>query len=599
VDQPAAVQRALDVLELPAPADGAQAVVAFFNGDDRLSELLVLYRGRAIQTYPEPTHLAHYLVNCGFEGAPPLMAAGLARQKYPGGGLTYETAVFSRGDAVGAFFRVGDGKEYVPNLPPEARDFGAVHLDRTFEASRVQFAPDKPGPAVTLTGRAAVGRLKAPVADPAPATVTLQRENGYDLTASLRLAWPELKPDAELKTALALWAAYGPARIEGVLDLDGDYLSLVWEDAVTRLTLRLPYDAKGPDFTAGDRRGGEALAARARDAERADQDARKARLDGRPGAGKPLERLDRWLHLKAVQLGMTRAEVVGALPKKAGVRRLDDDKDGSKKDVSIVFTADPPGDAAFAARQMIFRFGPGDKLAEIRVRYQEWPGRADGAHPALLTALPGAAGAPQELPAPWDGLWPDLLLQEPKPALYRWFDDRTVLTVQRDGGGAEAVLRDWPADRTLAKADDQLPPLLFCDRGAGGVFLGDGRAAVLAKFAAAKPMDGGGFALAPAAGGPYDALAVWFDGDKVSRVVGRHAVKPGDAADAAAKLQDAWGRDFAKLGWPRRQDGAAAPVLQAVGWHDDRVRVRMLVQSDEDGLHLFTEWRAWPVAPKP
>jgi hypothetical protein len=131
------------------------------------------------------------------------------------------------------------------------------------------------------------------------------------------------------------------------------------------------------------------------------------------------------------------------------------------------------------------------------------------------------------------------------------------------------------------------------------VSLGDARAAVLAKFANNKPLDGDGVALTLPAGGPYDALAVWFEGDKVARVVARHAGKPADAGAAATKLQEAWGRDFAHLGWPRRQDGAAAPVVQAIGWHDDRVRARTLIQEDDDGLRLFTEWRGWPTAAKP
>ena len=43
-DQPTAVQRALDLLELPVPDEGVQAVVAFFDADKRLTETLVLYR---------------------------------------------------------------------------------------------------------------------------------------------------------------------------------------------------------------------------------------------------------------------------------------------------------------------------------------------------------------------------------------------------------------------------------------------------------------------------------------------------------------------------------------------------------------------------
>ena len=52
----------------------------------------------------------------------------------------------------------------------------------------------------------------------------------------------------------------------------------------------------------------------------------------------------------------------------------------------------------------------------------------------------------------------------------------TVLTCQRDGGGAEVTLRDWPADLTLDQASDGVAAAAFCDEGAAGVLLGMTRA---------------------------------------------------------------------------------------------------------------------------
>jgi hypothetical protein len=589
VADPAAVRRALDLLELPAPPEAAQAVVGFFDGEGRLAEWLVLYRGGAIQTYPDPASLAHALIDHGLPGGPNLNGSGLREQTFAGGDLSYEAGVLARGEAIGAFDRVAAAAPApAADLPPEARDFGAVHLDRTFESNRAFFAPEKEGKAVSVAGKAVGQRLRLPDAAPAPTSATLRRGHDADLSASLQLGWwADARWAAAVKVALALWAAYGPARIETIEDPGGDALALVWEDARTRLTLRLPYDPTETEFLAEDVRGGDP-ATRLREAEAFDQAQRKGRLD----AGKPLARLPRWQHLPGVTLGLTRAQALDALPKKASVRRLD-----LGADVSLVFNDDPPKDAPFAARQVFLRFGPDDRLAEIRVRYQEIPAAIDDKHPALLTTLRDAEGAPQELPAPWAGLWPELTAQAPDPALFRWFDDRTVLTLQRDGGGAEAVLRDWPAGKPLAAVADLLPPLTFCDRGAGGAALGDAKADVLKKFPDHQPLDGGAFALTPPAGGPYDSLAVWFDGDRVSRVVARRRAKPADAGDATARILEAWGRDFARLGWPRRQDGAAAPVVQAFGWHDDRVRVRTLAQEGDEGLlRLFTEWRAWPVA---
>ena len=248
---------------------------------------------------------------------------------------------------------------------------------------------------------------------------------------------------------------------------------------------------------------------------------------------------------------------------------------------------------------MFLRFGRDDRLAEIRVRYQEGPGKPDDHHQSLLAALKAVGGEPRISPAPWAGLWSDLPAQEPKPALYRWADDVTLLTCQRDGGGAEAILRDWPAGLTPDQVEEALPPLLFCDVGAGGVLLGQTRAEVYAKFPNPKPIENeDAVAVAAPADGPYETLAVWFDAGKVVRMVAQHKAQPADAADASTKMKEAWARDFDRLGALRRQDGASGPILQAYGWHDDRVRVRMLAQQTTDGPRLLTEWRNWPVAAK-
>jgi hypothetical protein len=196
-------------------------------------------------------------------------------------------------------------------------------------------------------------------------------------------------------------------------------------------------------------------------------------------------------------------------------------------------------------------------------------------------------------------LWADLPMREPKPALYRWADDATLLTCQRDAGGAEVTLRDWPAGATAKQAAESLTPLRFCDQGAAGVLLGQDRADLLKRFPTHKPLENeDAIALAAPADSPYETIAVWFEADKVVRVVAQHKAAPRDAADVTAKMQEAWARDFDRLGAIRRQDGPAGPVLQAYGWHDDKVRVRLLAQNAGDGPRLFTEWRYWPLEAK-
>ena len=589
-DTPESVQRALDLLELPVAADGVRAVVALFGADKRLTETLVLYRPNVIQTFPEPVNLAHYLVDHALPGDAPVKGVGLTRRSYAGDGVTYDTAVFSRGDALGGYVRIYAGKAAAA-LPADARDFGAVDLDRTFEQNRLQFARDRSGAMVDLNCRKYPSVVRLPFAEPVPDRATLRREKDLDLTASLTADWPvEEMPTAVTRLALPLTAAYGSPRIDGVQDADGDYLAFVWEDARSRLTLRLPYETNGPTFLAENRPGAETADARLRAAAAFDQEKRQARVKG----GAVLQWLPRWQQLREITLGMSKKQVQDGLPRQASI-----DVQNLGGDLSLLFHDGPTAGAAYFVRQMFLRFGADDRLAEIRVRYQEVPAKADDHRPSLLSVLKRVGGEPASRPAPWAGLWADLPPQEPKPTMARWSDDLTVLTCQRDGGGAEVVLRDWPADKTADQLDDQLPPLRFCDDGAAGVALGQSRAEVLKKFPEHKAMEGeDAVALAAPADGPYETLAVWFDAGKVVRVVAQHQAKPVNAADVTAKMQEAWSRDFDRLGALRRQEGAWGPVSQAYGWHDDKVRVRLTAQDTADGPRLFTEWRAWPVTAK-
>jgi len=588
--EPMAVQRALDLLALPVPTEGVQAVVAFFDADKRLTETLVLYRANFVQTYPDPVNLAYDLVDHALPGDDPVKGVGLTRRTYSGDGLKYEAVLFSRGDALGGYVRIAGAKAApTGNLPPDARDFGVVHLDQTFEQNRVQFARDRIGAIVERDLRKSSSAVRLPIVNPAPSRAALQREKDQNLTSSFALSWPlDEMPTAATQLAVPLVGAYGSPRIDGVADPDGDYVAFVWEDARTRLTLRLPYESNGPMLTAENRPSSDGADARA--AETFDLSGRKARWD----AGKPLRWLPRSRELPEIQLGMTRKQVLDNLPRKASI--IQQNLGGG---LSLLFRDAPASEATFFVRQMFLRFGPDDRLAEIRVRYQEGPARPDEHHLSLLAALKKSGGEPQSLPAPWAGLWADLPEREPKAALYRWADDTTLLTCQRDAGGAEVTLRDWPAGVTAEQAAEALPPLRFCDDGTAGVLLGQTRADVLKRFPNHKPVENeDAIALAPSADSPYETLAVWFDADKVTRIVAQHKARPREAAEVTTKMQEAWARDFDHLGALRREDGAAGSILQAYGWHDDKVRVRLLAQETADGPRLFTEWRHWPVAAK-
>ncbi|HZY85912.1 MAG TPA: hypothetical protein VFE78_13840 [Gemmataceae bacterium] len=570
----AAVRRVLDLLALPLPVEEVGAVVAFLGEKGELAELLVTYKPRAGELFPEPANLALHLADHGIAGQDAPGSAGVRRQTYAAGGLSYDIARVSRGKALGALVRVAPAGAGAPaaSFSRDPRDFGAVHFDGTFEQVRVNLDPQQGGQTVLVDAKDALARITQPVAKHAPVAAGLKREAGQNLLESLTLRWADdLNHDAVSALLRPLWAAYGNARFEGGEDDTGGFLVWTWEDAKTRVKLRVPFDEKSPELVVADARGPAALAARAEEAARFDKEYRAARLK----AGKPLTRLARSfpsindMPFEAVALGTPRAEALAALPRSQSIRHT-----ALADGVSLLFAGE--SGSKLAARQMFVRFGPDDRVAEVRVRYQD--------SPALLAWLQRKPqGKAEKVASPWAGLWPDLPAQKPAPARYRWADDRTELTYDRDGGGvAEVVLRD-------ATAGAGLSPLHFCGRGVEGCGVGDFRADVLKRWGVSTPRTaaGGAEVLGPPAGSPYDLLLVWSEGGKVTRVIARYKTR--------STLQQAWARDIDHLGCVCRRDGKFGQVLEAYGWHDDATRVRTFVQDTEKGPQMFTEWRAWPV----
>jgi hypothetical protein len=283
---------------------------------------------------------------------------------------------------------------------------------------------------------------------------------------------------------------------------------------------------------------------------------------------------------------MTKEEALATLPGSQSLRRQ-----ALSDGVNLLFAAEPPATATYWARQMFIRFGPDNRVAEVRVRYQEGPAKPSAKAPGLLDALKKVAGAPKELPGPWAGLWTDLAPRK-APTLYRWHDDRTALTLQRDEGGAEVTLRDCPADRPLGV---ELPPLQFCT-------LGYSRATVLRRFnVQQQPQAGNGAeVLSEPEGSAYDLLLVWYEKGRVSRIIARHRDgKVNSDEGVAAALQQGWARNIDRLGYVRRIEGPRGQVRGAYDWHDDVTRVRTFVQDTDQGSRVFTEFRSWPVAVKP
>jgi hypothetical protein len=591
---PPAVQRAVDLLDLPLPSEGVGSVVAFVDDRQSLTELLVIYRPKINELFPEPKHLALALAEHDYSGEAPAPHPGLDSQLWTGGGQSYQINVLTRGQVGGALVRVGKAGAPVVAVPfaRDPRDFGAVNLDRSFEQNRLPLSPGQSGDALEVNDAKALEGIVQPAREYRLSAARLSREPNQDLLATLALLWaPDQDANALNRLALPLWAAYGPSRFESAEDSGGGRFLLTWENATTRLSLRLPFDEESPQLLIEDSRGPAALKERAEAAVQFDRRERQERLT----AGKPRTRLSRSVSLSEhgidnLKLNMTREQVQAALPGSRSVRVLPL-ADG----VNILFLNEPPPTAAYWPRQLFIRFGADNRVAELRVRYQDGPHAPTKEAPGLFETLrKKAKSAPASLPAPWAGLWTDLHAAKP-PIQHRWLDDTTCLTYQHDTGGSEVTLRDCPPDRP---AGIELPPLAFCDRGVEGCSLGDTLTDVRKRWQVSKPLlaSNGAEVLALPANSPYDVLLVWHEGDKVSRLIARHR-EPQKVTfeQLGAALQQAWAQNFDHLGYLRRRDGARGQVLQAYGWHDDQTRVRIFAQDTEDGTRLFTEWREWPV----
>jgi hypothetical protein len=589
----ASVLRALDVFALPVPDAGVDGVLAFLDGSGRLQQVLVVYQEKTGESFPRPADLAfllrEQLTDEVAAAAEDTGSHGLRRQVYGLGDLSCDVTVLGRNHAVGGLVRClpTAGSPGPQGLP---RDLGAVHLDRSFEQNRLRLAPGQRGEEVRSENPAALAGIRSPLGDGHPTAAVLQRAGEHDVAGRVTLHYQVEKLPPLPQLLLPLWTLWGPSQFEGVDDDHGGHLSFRWEDAQTRYTLQLPHQASdGFDLEVADRHPPQDLAARATEAVAFDRAERRARF----AAGKPLSRLPRGTGVDALRLGMERSAVEQLLPGGKGTLS------GKLSDGFVLtFAGTPPRGTTLMLRQLFLRFDGAGRLAEVRARYQDTSppnGPARGV-PGLLASLKQRGGAAEGVRAPWAGAWPDLPARKPAPVCYRWQDDATLLTYQADGAGAEVTVRDRPADQEGSAA---LSPLEYLPRGPEGCSLGDAREALMRRWNVTEPaLAGGALVLNPADGSPYDALLVWFDKDRVARVVARHVQPtpaPTQPQQMAQALQEAWARDIRGLGWPRRQDGNADDVLNGLGFHDERTRVRLFWQEPDRGSpRVYTEWENMP-----
>lgn len=389
---PAAVARAMDLLSFALPVEGVEVVVAFLDDNDRLARVLVGYQSGIDRQYPNPAQLAYHFLEAGATGQDEEKSAALVQQRFSTGAIHCDVLRTNRSPALGDLVQLTPVKGDPAARPRSLRDFGPVHLDRSFEAGRVAVAPRLLGPSINTSDSAVLERVAGTLETPRPSLFLLHRDRTHDVVAGLEMSW---KAD-ENRTALSrllpsLWDDYGPARVDAVEDAAGSYLTFTWTDDTTRVQLRLAFDERGPILSVHDMQDATRLPERQQLAQRRDAEDRQARLK----AGKPDTRLPRSPGdvLERLQLGQPRAEALAALPEGEGFRRAD-----VPGGVSLVLTTPAPAAVPYLLRQVLLRFAD-DRVSEIRLRYA--PGTvAAKKGESLLDQLGDArAGAGQPMPA--------------------------------------------------------------------------------------------------------------------------------------------------------------------------------------------------------
>ena len=581
---PEAIARALDALTMPLPAEGVQAIVAFFDAD-KLTELQFAYRAKIDTLYPTPADVAYLLLERKATRSG-LVKQPLQQESFTLAGLRYEVTRTDRSPSVGCLIRiVADKGTISPYKGRSMTRFGPVDLSLGYETNRVRIALRRGGPSVAVEDAGTLKRLAETLHLPAPARAVLTREKEGDLVEEFQLAWTADDNAAALHRLLPpLWAAFGPAALA---DAD-DGIACIWRNGDNEIHLRLPYGEQAPTLTARDARPSEKHADRLAEARSAEAKQRQARV----AEGKAEERLPRSpgianeLSLAGLRLGQDRAAALAALPKGK------DYKSGTGDDwAGVALLSTPTPTATAWLRQIRLRFAD-DKLSEMRLFYQPGPTAPTKGQTMLAQLADATAGAPEVVAPRWAGLWADT----PAPgrtASYQWSDDRTIRTYSEDAGGMEIVLRD--------RSDKEPGPWRWLSTGIDTMRLGETSTAIRdgSRNLVLAKSDGASVYRGPK-DSPYEMVLVYYDADsKATRIVAVHReIPPSDPKDVTSALNRVWGKDIGTFGFLRRQLPPAGSQLGAYYWNDDRVRIRTWAEASDKGPRLRTEWRYWPIGAK-
>jgi hypothetical protein len=568
--------RALDLLALPVP-DRVDHVLACFDCEDRLAELWLTYPA-ASGEFTQPTQLGHWLEEL-FAGQE--RQSGLPGRRYRAGDWSCEVILAPNSPFASALVRLDYRKQAPPAL---RRDFGSVHLDRSFEHNRLRFAWKQRGQTLTVKETRALSEVRNPLPSWPLAQARLERQANGEHVAQLELAYgnaPAARPSL-VHLLLPLLEVAGVPRVAGEESGTKGYLETVWHDGQTQYVLRLPNKGgTAPVFQVTDQTPDDKVDQRYKRVTALDEAELRARL----ADNKPISRVPR--ELEHARLGMSRAELEQRLPQNPQTLRRD-----ILLGLAVTFTSPPDTKTDLVLRDLFVRFDGSGKALEVRGRLTE----TSGAAAKWLAAVKALCGPPDEGRGS-EQRWADLPPRKPAPVFYRWQDDVSSLYCTHDASGLEVILR-----QRLPDYPDGIPfpDLRYLPRGPENCSLGDSKAALLKKWNVEKPvLVGDAIALPAAADGPYDGMLVWFEGqgegELVSRIVARHRLEgkaPSDASQAAQAVMTAWGREARSFGWPWRQEFDGRQVLQSLGSSDQWTRLRVFWQESAEGIHVFTEWKA-------
>ena len=560
--------RALDASGLSLPAAGAEAVVACFDSEQKLRELVVTYKPGIGLRHPQPSDLVHNLLGPNPNPAKAEEKVEIRRSVYPLPGQSCEVFVCLRNDKFGGLvrFRADRAPEKGTAL---GRQFGAFHLDASFEHNRLLIAPRGLGEEVTGSDARLLARLILPLSGFRPREAVLGKKK--DSSATQRLVLHGGREPVALHTLVGdFWGERGLGRIGAAEDSDGGHLAFAWDDSRTAYTLRIPNSEREPYEFETRNLGGKQSADSSTGFDRA---RRKERLE----AGKPWAFLPRSLVLENVRLGRSRAQIEKAMPTAEklplGLRL-------------VLRSKGQPGDP-FKPRQLIVRFA-NDRAAEIRLLLLD---PTDDKGRGFLSRVLEKYGATPAQPSSWATAWRDVSRSASSATVRQWRDDRTIMTYEQ-GAIAEWVLLDRPKE---TEDGIQLDALNLYPRGIEGCQLGTERKALLAgwKGTTAKNTEDDPLILFPATEGTFDAVLVWFKAGEVCRIVARHS-SPKNALLAADQLgkavEAAWGRVLGTVGWWTHRE-ARGQQLTGLGWLDGRTRMRIFWQDDQGTPRVFSEWR--------